>query len=112
MQVKVLLIIFSLLAFIIPAHAKTTYHCGYQGVSHMVMKKYVKDGKNIKDVDSHLKYKILKDNESGLIFAHGSTVGSFYYVVIFINKENMSLRRYSTIGNGETRRMNGSCRKE
>ena len=37
-----------------------------------------------KDVDSHLKYKILKDNESGLIFAHGSTVGSFYYVVIFI----------------------------
>jgi len=109
---KHLLIIFSILAFITPAHAKTTYHCSYQGVNVKVNKKYEKDGDRIKDTGSSFKYKILFDSPTGLVFAHGSTLGGFYYAVIFINKENMSLTRYSTPSNGKTRRMNGSCRKE
>lgn len=77
-----------------------------------VNKKYVKSGDRIKDTGSSFKYKILFDSPAALIFAHGSTLGGFYYAVMFINKENMSLTRYSTVSNGETRSMNGSCRKE
>ena len=94
------------------AHAKTTYHCGYQGVKHMVMKKYVKAGNNIKDVDSAFDYKILEDNESGLVLAHGSTVGGFYLAVILINKKNMSFTRHSIGHDGEQLKMTGQCRRE
>ena len=107
-----LLIIALLLLGIAPASAKTTYHCGYQGLKHMVMKKYVKDGNNIKDVGSVFDYEILEDNESGLVFAHGTTVGGFYYAVIFINKNNMSFTRHYIGHDGEQLKMTGQCRRE
>jgi len=71
-----------------------------------------KDGNNIKDVDSHFKYKILEDNESGLIFAHGTSVGGFYYVVININKKNNSFTRYYLSSVGSSKEMTGQCRRE
>ena len=117
---KPLLLIIALLVLgIAPASAKTTYHCGYQGVNHMVMKKYVKDGNNIKDVDSAFDYKILEDNESGLVFALGHTViGGFHYSVSFINKKDMSYtkhyrRNLDFIGqDGEQYKQTGQCRRE
>ena len=111
---KPLLLIVALLALgIAPANAKTTYHCGYQGVNHMVMKKYVKDGNNIKDVGSVFDYKILDDNQSGLVFATGyiNKIDS-YGVIIFINKKNMSFTRYTVSLDGEKTEMTGQCRRD
>ena len=111
---KHLILIIALLVLgIAPASAKTTYHCGYQGVKHMVIKKYVKDGNNIKDVGSVFDYEILDDNESGLVFASGyiNNIDS-YGVIIFINKKNMSFTRYTVSLDGEKFEMTGQCRRE
>jgi len=117
---KPLLLIVALLFLgVAPAHAKTIYHCAYQGVTRMVMTKYVKDGNNIIEVGSGFVFKILDDNESGLVFALGHTViGGFHYSVSFINKKDMSYtkhyrRNLDFIGqDGEQYKQTGQCRRE
>ena len=78
-------------------HAKTTYICAYKrvGVDEIMMQKYVKDGNNISVQNSVGDYKILKDDEGGLLFAVGKIHNLYAHgQIIFINKANWSVRRY------------------
>ena len=97
---------------ITPAKAKDVYHCGYKGVNHMVIKKYIRDEGGITDEGSILKYKVLEDNKSSLVFAHGNTISGFHYAVIYINKKNMSFSRYSKSFDGKPVKMTGQCRRD